>query len=73
MVGEVISVKGKISNSSYYNGNSFFQLKKKNQSLKVVEFESDRKYKNGEEAEVEGEVAIYLGEIEVIADSVEND
>lgn len=71
MVGEKVSLEGEIRDYSYYNRNSFFRLEGSNSSLKAVQFDAGKQLEDGEKVEVEGEIAVYQGELEIIADSVE--
>ncbi|MFB6208851.1 MAG: exodeoxyribonuclease VII large subunit [Candidatus Nanohaloarchaea archaeon] len=71
MVGDVVGVSGEVANYSYYGGNSFFQLKDGNSSIKAVQFDSEKRLEEGKEVRVKGELAIYKGKMEIIVDSVE--
>lgn len=67
--GRVVSVEGNATDFGRSNGTVFFQLEDSTGSIDVVQFNSDIRELEGSVA-VEGEIAVYMGEMEIIAEEV---
>lgn len=66
--GETIEVSGEIKSRSYSDGNLFLELG--DRELKVVQFETENRFSEGDKVTVTGTVQIYQGEMEIVADSI---
>ncbi|MBY6294012.1 hypothetical protein GLU60_01330 [Nanohaloarchaea archaeon H01] len=71
MSGSMVRAEGEISSKGFSGGNLFLTLKDGNSSIKVVKFNAEDRFSEGVNVVVEGEVAIYRGEMEIIASEIE--
>jgi RecJ-like exonuclease len=69
--GEIITVEGTITSSSFIEGNLFLDLKGETGSISVSNFGANQNFREGETVSVEGEVTIYEGELSLVANSIE--
>lgn len=69
--GEVVTVEGEVVSSSFRDGNLFLTVKDDTGELKVANFNSQKNFQEGDNVAVSGQVTLYEGEVEIIADSIE--
>jgi RecJ-like exonuclease len=69
--GEIITVEGTITSSSFIEGNLFLDLEDETGSISVSNFGANQNFREGETVSVEGEVTIYEGELSLVANSIE--
>lgn len=69
-IGERIQVTGDISGFQRVSQNIFFNLSDSTGELPVAMFSTSKAFSEGEEVRVTGEVTLYHGKLEIIADSV---
>lgn len=69
--GRTVKIEGNITSYSRSGGNAFMDVKDTSGSIFVVDFESDTDLEEGDRVEVTGNVELYEGELEVIAESIE--
>lgn len=71
MNGEKIRTTGIVHSPRHIKGHLFFDLKYRGDTIKAVEFSSDRKLNETEKVNLEGAVTVYQGELEIVADRIE--
>jgi len=69
-VGQRVVVSGEVVRATQKSENNFFEVWDGTGEITVVAFGEMSKLKKGSEIEVQGKVAIYKGELEVIADKI---
>lgn len=70
--GKSLMVQGEIAEVRTSSGHLFFNLKQGKDSIKVVKFDSQSSYSNGDRVNVTGHVEIYKGELEIVAKEIES-
>lgn len=69
--GKNVKIGGEVTSFSTSSGNSFFSLNDSTGEIQVVDFDSELSLEEDEKVNVTGRVAIYKGQLEVIAGSVQ--
>ncbi|PSG98616.1 MAG: hypothetical protein BRC29_00630 [Nanohaloarchaea archaeon SW_7_43_1] len=69
--GDIITVKGEVISSQYVDGNLFLTVEDETGSMSVADFNSNKNFQEGEKVSVEGEITLYEGELELIAQAIE--
>lgn len=70
-VEQIVLVQGEVAKATQKPDVNFFDLKDQTGTITIVAFGSMDRLARGAEIEVQGKVAIYKGELEVIADRIE--
>lgn len=68
--GEIISINGTVTSSSFVEGNLFLNVEDETGSISVSKFSADKNFREGEDVIIEGEVTIYEGDLSIIANSI---
>lgn len=68
--GEVLEIKGTVANVSNNGGNLFMDLKDSTGSIMVANFDTEVSVSEGESVSVIGNVELYEGELELIAQEI---
>lgn len=68
--GKNVKIGGEVTSFSASSGHSFFQVNDSSGEIQVVKFDSELSLEEGEEVNVTGRVALYRGQLEVIAKEV---
>jgi RecJ-like exonuclease len=69
--GEIITVEGTVTSSSFIEGNLFLDLEDETGSISVSNFGANQNFREGEDVSVEGEITIYEGDLSLVANSIE--
>lgn len=69
-IGEKIQLNGEIEDFSSYNSSNFINISDETGSITAVSFNSPKRFSEGEKVLVEGEVTMYHGKLELVADRV---
>jgi len=69
--GEIITVEGEIISSQFTDGNLFLTVEDETGSMSVADFNSNKNFQEGDKVSVEGEITLYEGELELIAQAIE--
>lgn len=70
-VGKTLKIEGEAVNVSSSGGHLFMDVRDNTGSILVVNFDSATSVKEGEKVNITGHVALYEGELEVIAKEIE--
>ena len=70
MVDKNIKIEGTVTLSSLSKDVYFLTIKDDTASIKVVAFNPNIKINKGQKVEVEGKLAVYKGELEIIAKTI---
>lgn len=68
--GKIVTVEGEVVSSSFRKNNLFLTVEDGTGRIKIVMFDATKNIREGERAVIEGEVTLYRGELEIIADSI---
>jgi RecJ-like exonuclease len=69
--GEIITVEGTVTSSSFIEGNLFLDMEDETGSISVSNFGANQNFREGEDVSVEGEITIYEGDLSLVANSIE--
>jgi len=69
--GEIITVEGEIISSQFTDGNLFLTVEDETGSMSVADFNSNKNFQEGDKVSIEGEITLYEGELELIAQAIE--
>lgn len=69
MIGEPVKVKGTVKDSFSTEKHLFFDLENK-ESIEIAMFNTERKVETGEQVEVTGDVSMYEGKLNIVAEDV---
>lgn len=72
MVGEVVQIKGEVVSYFQSGSNSFIDLKDSSGEIDLVEFDNDFDISEGDKVTAEGRVDLYEGDLQVIAERIED-
>lgn len=69
--GKNVDVEGNVSRFNSYKDTIFIDLEDSTGNITVVQFDSRRRFEEGDALRVEGHVSLYEGELEIIARDIE--
>ncbi|MFB6190857.1 MAG: exodeoxyribonuclease VII large subunit, partial [Candidatus Nanohaloarchaea archaeon] len=65
--GKNVKISGEVTSFSRSSGHAFFQVNDSTGEIQVVDFDSQLQLREGEDVNVTGRVALYRGQLEIIA------